>query len=63
MSTPAQLKILDAIVGLVIVDVMNRLLSRQRSAKMLGHHEAVLKDVADFGPHLRGKPVIRGHPH
>lgn len=53
MSTSAQLKILDLVVLVVIVDVMHGLLLRERPAQMLSHDEAMLQDVACLVPHRR----------
>lgn len=41
-----QFEILDPVVVLDLVPVMNQLRRLQRSAQMLGHHIAVLKDIA-----------------
>jgi hypothetical protein len=41
-----QLEVLDPVVLLVSIQVMDRLVTSQESAKVLGHHEAMLRNVA-----------------
>lgn len=47
ISVP-QLKILNAVVGLVAVDVMDRFVILKPTAKMLGHHHAMLRVIAQL---------------
>jgi len=42
---------------------MHRLVPAKRAAKVLGHHEAMLQDVARLGSHLGSEGVFRWHPN